>query len=769
MVAIPMSATRTVAAMLCIIANIGCNRSEHYYIERGNTLLRAGKAEDAVIQYRKAIQKNSQSGEAHYRLGLAQLRTGEAVEAVNTLNRAVQLSPGNQDAAARLADLYLAAYLNDPRRAKGFYGRVVALSDGLIQKDPNSMEGLRLKGALALVDRKPQDAIAYYQKANQLYPLQPAVVEGLVQALFLSNRPEEGERVARDFLEKDKTAGSIYDILYLRFLAGNRTAEAERILLAKVANNPREANYRLQLAQFYAQAKNPPQMEAALQYLLDHPQEFPQARLQVGDFYSGIGDRDQAMRQFQLGVGDSGKEKVIYQKRIVALLVNQGKREEALKMAGQILAAAPKDTEAVTVVATLLIDGGSAGEIARAVADLKSLANQNHGDAVVHFQLGRAYLLSGRGVEARAEFLESARLRRDFDPPRLALAEMGMSTRKPQDALNMSEQVLARNPDHPRARLLHASALASLGRLEESRAELKRLLNDFPQSAEVQTELGVVAISEKNYVAAEQIFGKSQERGADDPLAAVGLAETYSAQKQFDKAIQVLQGEFKKSPRSPIIGKLLAFTATRAGNYGVAIDVYQRMLEASPKEPGLYYSLAQAYFARQDYEHAVQALKHAKELAPQDGRIDTMLAAALNQLGRNGDAKPYLERVLQSQPNNPVALNNMAFYLAENGGNLDEAQRLAQQAVQKAPGEANFSDTLGWVYVKKNMHGAAAQIFRNLVEKQPNNATLHYHLGVALIGQGDSGSAAFELRTALSHSPAKDEEQKIRTLLATLN
>jgi Flp pilus assembly protein TadD len=278
-----------------------------------------------------------------------------------------------------------------------------------------------------------------------------------------------------------------------------------------------------------------------------------------------------------------------------------------------------------------------------------------------------------------------------------------------------------------------------------------------------------VAISEKNYGAAEQLFGKSQERGANDPLAAAGLAETYSAQKQYDKAIQVLQGEFKKSPGSPIIGKLLAFTATRAGNYGVAIEAYQRMLETSPKEPGLYYSLAQAYFAKQDYEHAVQALKQAKQLAPQDGRVDMMLAVSLNQLGRNGDAKPYLERVLQTQPNNPVAQNNMAFYLAENGGNLDDAQRLAQQAVQKVPGEANFSDTLGWVYVKKNMHRAAAQIFRNLVEKQPDNSTLHYHLGVALMGQGDSGGAAFELRAALSHSPAKEEEQKIRTLLATLN
>ncbi len=102
----------------------------------------------------------------------------------------------------------------------------------------------------------------------------------------------------------------------------------------------------------------------------------------------------------------------------------------------------------------------------------------------------------------------------------------------------------------------------------------------------------------------------------------------------------MLQGEFKKSPRSPIIGKLLAFTAMRAGNYGVAIEAYERMLQTSPKEPGLYYSLAQEYFAKQDYEHAAQALKQAQQLAPQDGRIDMMLAAALNQLGRNGDARP---------------------------------------------------------------------------------------------------------------------------------
>ena len=143
------------------------------------------------------------------------------------------------------------------------------------------------------------------------------------------------------------------------------------------------------------------------------------------------------------------------------------------------------------------------------------------------------------------------------------------------------------------------------------------------------------------------------------------------------------------------------------------------MLARSPKQAGLYMSLGQVYMAKHDYADAITVLKQAKELSPKDGRPDTLIATALLNSGRPAEMKTHFEHAMELQPDNPAVMNNMAFYLAENGGNLDEAQRLAQQAVQKAPGEANFSDTLGWVYVKKNMHGAAAQIFRNLVEKQP--------------------------------------------------
>ena len=81
------------------------------YVTGGNELFEAGKYADASINYRKAIQKDPQFGEAHYRLGLVALKQGDARQAYAELSRAVELLPGNDDAKERLGGLCLKAYL----------------------------------------------------------------------------------------------------------------------------------------------------------------------------------------------------------------------------------------------------------------------------------------------------------------------------------------------------------------------------------------------------------------------------------------------------------------------------------------------------------------------------------------------------------------------------------------------------------------------------------------------------------------------------------
>ena len=56
----------------------------------------------------------------------------------------------------------------------------------------------------------------------------------------------------------------------------------------------------------------------------------------------------------------------------------------------------------------------------------------------------------------------------------------------------------------------------------------------------------------------------------------------------------------------------------------------------------------------------------------------------------------------------------------------------------------------------------------SLVQKQPANATLRYHVGMALLKKGDKPSAKRELETAMKSNPSKDQAGKIRELLTKI-
>ena len=126
------------------------------------------------------------------------------------------------------------------------------------------------------------------------------------------------------------------------------------------------------------------------------------------------------------------------------------------------------------------------------------------------------------------------------------------------------------------------------------------------------------------------------------------------------------------------------------------------------------------------------------------------------------------EATLKLDPNNVVALNNLAFLIAENGGDLNDALTKAQHAKQLLPNLSEISDTLGWIYLKKNLYDSAIDIFKELVSKQPGQSTFHYHLGMALSQKGDRSRALEQLKDALKYNPPKDEKDKIQQLINRL-
>jgi Flp pilus assembly protein TadD len=192
------------------------------------------------------------------------------------------------------------------------------------------------------------------------------------------------------------------------------------------------------------------------------------------------------------------------------------------------------------------------------------------------------------------------------------------------------------------------------------------------------------------------------------------------------------------------------------------------LVAMQPKSLQARVELARVFIAKGDDRAAVDAYREAVRLAPSEVTIGLQLGQALSQAGRTEEARTQYQAVLKAHPDDPKALNDMAYFVSQNGGDLDQAMTFAQRALEKAPSQPGFSDTMGCLYLKKGLNDSALQVFGNLVKKYPNYPTFRYHLGMALLERGDKKSAKKELQAALAAHPSRQDEARIKELLGKI-
>ena len=742
-----------------------CRQTPQQYVAKGDAFYEAGKLDDAIINYKKAIQRDAKFGEGYYRLGLAELKTGHSREAYGALTTASTLLPNRTDVKVTLADFLSLGYFSSKNRPAAIYTQLNKLTDDLIAEDPNSYDGLRIKGALAWTDGRLKDAVEFFRKANASKPMQPALITTLVQVLFQDKQSSEAEKLALELIEAHKETGRIYDILFAYYRSENRMEEAENILRTKLKNNPLDINDALELAMFYSAAGKRDQMTATLQRLLDDPKTFPDARLKVGDFYSALHDWPEAMRLYQEGAAANTKEKVTYLKRIADSWLAQGMGEQAAGVVGEILKEHPNDDAAKAVNASLLLKTGQPDKVQAAVDALQDLVKKQPDNPLLQFTLGKALLAKGDQNQATMQFRESLKKRPRYLPSIMALAELNLAKKDYAQALQYATSALSVNPRLTQARLVRTAGLMGTQRYSEARTELASLATDVPQNVEVQFQLANLDLAEKKFPQAKTRFEQLSEKDKYRSLA--GLVDVYRAQGEVDKALSRLTLELGKSPNTSAIHYLLAETALRARKYDLALEQYKQLQDMSPPTAHLQMRLGAIYQLKGDFSKAIASFQDAKEMAPRDPLVAGALADAFRVSGRNVEAAQSYRRVLVLDPENANAMNNLAYVLLDTGGS-DEAQSLVQKALQKSPSNPNFADTLGMVYLKKNLEGSAVQVFGGLTQRFPDNPVFRYHYALSLTQKGQRAKAKTELEAALSKSPPDELRKSIQSSLAKI-
>lgn len=751
-----------------VLACTACTSSERY-LERGKKLFEAGKYADASLEFRRAIQKDPKLGEAYYQLASSELRLNKTREAYQDLRRAVELRPSDRDIQIALADLCVELYEADPHRPKFLYDQVSRVFEQLTAKEPKSFDALRLQGYLAFIDRKLPEGIADLREANQMRPLDPRVIFPLMQALIADHQTEEAEKLGEEMIRAKKDYGPVYDLLYATYMSENRRDQAEDVLKTKTANNPQRPEYAIQLAAHYARLQQQAPADAIIKSLLARSAEFPQVYLLAGDFYARAGNWDEASRLFKEAIGKYPKDKILYEKKLTNVLIAEEKIEDAITMVHAILREEPKDQESLSVQALLELDTNKPDQVDKAVAGLQSLTEQTPQDVFSRFNLARAYMTKGDFDKARREFLQVLQQSPGLWPAHLLLAEIASRTGKPDEMLSQADAVLAAQRGNARARLLRAIALLVTGKPVEANLELNRLIADRPNYADARLQAGFFDVAEKKYSQAEEVFRKFYPSLQTRMRAVQGLVQVRTAQGKYDEALHILQGELKMATQPAPYRMMLAKTAIQAGKNDLAIAQLQLVTKESPANAyEALMLLGEAYSRQNSLDWAITAFERARAVAPNQVQPNLLLASLQDRAGHKAEAVEDYRSALTLDPENPARLNDLAFYLADNGGNLDEALSLSQRAVKKISDDPDFSDTLGWIYLKKNMPDAALRIFNTLVSKNPKSPVLRYHLAAALAAKGDKEKARIALSDALARKPSREDEARIRELLARL-
>ncbi len=218
-------------------------------------------------------------------------------------------------------------------------------------------------------------------------------------------------------------------------------------------------------------------------------------------------------------------------------------------------------------------------------------------------------------------------------------------------------------------------------------------------------------------------------------------------------------------PNNPDLTMLAAQVYGAQKDMGRAETMLRRTIQYDPSSTRAYGMLATVLMSTGKLDAARAEFDQMSQRDPKNIAAQTMAAMIVHSQNKTGDAKKRYETIINADPTAAVAANNLAWIYAEEGEKLDEALRLAQSAATKLPENPEVSDTIGWIYYKKELPALAVPAFERSVEKAPDNASYHYHLALALSRSGDNARARAAVQEALKLKPDYAEARKLLSSL----
>jgi tetratricopeptide (TPR) repeat protein len=741
-----------------LIASIftGCSRDPNVrkqkYLESGNRYRDQGKYREATIQYSNAIQLDPRFVEAHFQLAETYLKLQDWNHAYAELSRSVDLAPENYAAQVDLANLLIAN--RDLKQAKTHL-------DVLRDQQPNNPTTYEAWATYFNAQDNLAAAIQEMQKAINADPGRSESYLNLAVLQTRANLPDQAEinfKKAAALGPKDMNAQLALGGFYF---AHNHLPEAEQQLKHAIDVDPKDPAPRAGYAQLLRVEGRKADVETFLQQTKKDLPDDSTGYSMLGDFYFAEGDLDKAAAEYASLYKDHPKDLKV-ERNYIQILILKDRLEEAGKLNDEMLKANPHDTDALVYRAQIQIHRNDAGG---AIDSLQAALRNDADNGVAHYWLGKAFDLQHNDSRAEAEWRDAVRLKPELNDAQLALANLEMQ-RGDYDALTQSGQLIIANaPQSPEGYLLRAVAEMNRQRYADAEQDLRKIAELAPASAVPYVQTGNLHLLQKQYAEALASYQKALEKDPASTEGLQGLMKTYLALKQPELAIAAARAQIAKAPSSSGFYDLLGSALFQKNDSSGAEAAFRKAIDLDHNNSDALLKLAQVQAASGSVSQALATYQQSIKDHPSDISFYILAGELYESQSNWAQARDMHQKALAIKPDDPLASNNLAYVMLQQGGNVDVALAMAQTARRGMPNSSNAADTLGWAYFQKGVYQSAIDMFQEslrLSEKSgaADDPTVHYHLGLAYEKANQPKLARQQLERALKISPNFNDARK---------
>ena len=439
-----------------------------------------------------------------------------------------------------------------------------------------------------------------------------------------------------------------------------------------------------------------------------------------------------------------------------------GMKDSVIYYYEKVLALEPEREDLMFNLGNLYIERGHYDKAESIFTDFRN----RYGDQG-EIMLSLVNLYREKGNNDEAERLLQRMVEDEPDNPGFLglLAEHYRHVNKKDEAIKVYGQLFEKDPDNELLQLSYLDFLIT----EKDYDGITRFINTvmINENVRIEDKISLFSAMLEDVELIRQA-GRELELAAmvlqaankDDAQATLMLVEVYEKVGSGDRVADVLKSYVNSDESNYFIWEKLLFALNAQGSGDELYNYSKRAATLFNRAPLPKLMLAFSATDREEFDLALGELGKVRILVNEQPEFMVqilMLEADIYYKREEFDrAFDSYEKALTYNPDDPLILNNYAYFLSEQGRELDKAYSMITRCL-KIERNATYADTEAWILYKMGKIKRARKLMEEIEEKYGiDDPDLAEHYGWILDRSGDCQAAVKWWKFALEADNSRD-------------